>query len=277
MENNTYFIDLQKKEELARLQIQDNLFNEIFRPLPKLFVPKTDSFILDLACGPGGWANMIAQMYGIPTMGIDISEQMIRYARAQAEARQVSARFMVANILKIPWDLPDQQFDLINLRFIAGLVPIAAYENLLEECNRVLQPGGVICNTEACFMSSPRAPYNQRLSTITYEAMARAGLIYSKYDMASNPIFAEILKKMGFEEQELTPYIIDLAADTDIYQPMRDNFKMSSYLLRPFIEQTGVCSLQEYDEIYEGFCREMSSPDFRAHWFLYSLSARKSS
>jgi ubiquinone/menaquinone biosynthesis C-methylase UbiE len=277
MEKNTYFIDPQKKEELARLQIQDSLFNEIFEPLPKLFVPKTDSFVLDLACGPGGWANMIAQTYGISTVGVDISQQMIRYARAQAEARQVPARFMVANILKFPWDVPDQHFDLVNSRFIAGLVPVVMYENLLAECNRVLRPGGVFCNTEAFYMSSPQAPFNQRLTMIIYEAMARAGLTYSKYDMASNAILAEMLKKMDFREQVLTPYVIDLAADTDIYQPMRENFKMSSYLLRSFIEQTGVCSLQEYDDVYEGHCREMSSPDFRAHWFLYSLSARKSS
>ena len=46
--------------------------------------------MLDLACGPGGWACEVARLYPqIDVIGVDISEKMMRYARAHAQAQRL--------------------------------------------------------------------------------------------------------------------------------------------------------------------------------------------
>jgi len=88
MEHNTYLMNIESETELARLQLQEGLFNNIIDTFPSQFVPGAGKSILDLACGPAGWLLNIIQAH--PEMsgtGVDLSAQMIRYARARAQAR----------------------------------------------------------------------------------------------------------------------------------------------------------------------------------------------
>src|SRR3954462_2124554 len=97
---STYFIDNNDDQELARLQLQDNLFNEIIDDLPSQFHPLDNARVLDLGCGPGGWVLKVAQIYPqLSLTGVDISPQMITYARAQAGVRDLSSQFRIMNIV----------------------------------------------------------------------------------------------------------------------------------------------------------------------------------
>ena len=55
------------------------------------------SRVLDLGCGPGLYANRFARL-GHTVHGIDFSPASIRYARAQCEGEQLTARFALADI-----------------------------------------------------------------------------------------------------------------------------------------------------------------------------------
>ena len=92
--------------------------------------------VLDLACGPGEWALEVSREFPeLSVTGVDLSEQMIRYARAQAQARNLKTLFRIMDILQIPWeDFPDQSFDFINVRFITSLVPKHLLPALYHEC-----------------------------------------------------------------------------------------------------------------------------------------------
>jgi|SRR5579885_248489 ubiquinone/menaquinone biosynthesis C-methylase UbiE len=270
---NTYFIDHRDERELARLLMQDNLFNEIIAMVPEQFAPRGNARILDLACGPGGWALQVAQAYPqCSVVGVDISERMIAYARAQAEARELAVQFRIMNILR-PWDFPDSYFDLVNARFIDGLCPAASLEPLLRECLRVLRPGGVLRITETVHMSAPTSPATERLQEMVHVAMYQAGYSFSPYEMATNVVGARFLKYLGFKRMTLVPYVIDLSADSPVHQPMLENLQMADNLLRPFIAKTQICSLEEFDRLTEAQFREWNERDFCAHWFVCSLVA----
>lgn len=254
---NTYFIDHRDERELARLQLQDNLFNEIIAMVPEQFVPRSNARILDLACGPGGWALQVAQAYPeCSVVGVDISERMIAYARAQAEARELAVQFRIMNILH-PWDFPDSYFDLINARFIDGLCPAASLEPLLQECLRVMRPEGVLRITETVHMSAPASPATEKLQEIVHAAMYQAGYSFSPYEMALNVAGARLLKHLGFRRMTLVPYVIDLSAGTPLHRPMLENLHMANNLLRPFIARTPICSLEEFDHLMEALLRPL--------------------
>ena len=55
--------------------------------------------LLDLGCGPGLYANRIAE-YGIEVIGLDVSRRSLDFARAQGRAGSLSSVFRQANYLE---------------------------------------------------------------------------------------------------------------------------------------------------------------------------------
>lgn len=276
---NTYFINPDDERELARLQFQDQIFNEIVEILPKQFKPFPGARILDVACGPGGWLLQIAAAYPeISVIGVDISPQMIRYARAQAESRQLGrVQFRIMDILKKPWDFPDQYFDFINMRFISGLTPVTTLDPLLQECERLLRPGGVLRNTEAAYLSAPISPGVQRSTVETSDAIYRTGLCFSPRDLSFNPVIGRNLKKMGFQDVCVVPYALDLSYGTSLHQPILQDMLVSLHLLEPFLAKIKGMSREVTQELIEQYMQDWNSPDFCAYWFLTSVCGTKKS
>src|SRR5579875_18431 len=59
--SNTYVIDSEEAAELARLMQQDRILTEALGGLfPEGRLLPEDGCLLDLACGPGGWALEVA-------------------------------------------------------------------------------------------------------------------------------------------------------------------------------------------------------------------------
>lgn len=144
---NPYFIDPESGAEMARLLDQDRL---VTKGMGGLFSGLTDSEIssiqriLDIACGPGGWAQEVAFAYPEKeVVGIDMSQAMIEYARQQVHLQHLkNATFQVMNVMK-PLTFDDKSFDLVDARSISFLPP-AAWHGGLQECLRILRPGGFI-------------------------------------------------------------------------------------------------------------------------------------
>ncbi|HEU5378247.1 MAG TPA: class I SAM-dependent methyltransferase [Ktedonobacteraceae bacterium] len=275
---NTYFIDPNSEMELARLQLQDNLFNELIDVFPGQFqaAHRSDASILDLACGPGGWLLQVAAAHpDYSTIGVDISERMIRYARAQAEVRELSTQFRIMDILTFPWNFPDSSFDLVNIRFSTGFVPVSQWPRLLQESWRVLRSGGVFRHIEVVHMSTPMSPAMHQLAHMVYRGMHMAGLSFGPYEGATGAILAAHLKQIGFEEVALTPYVADLSSGAPLHAPMLENFHVSNRLLKPFLLKMKICTSEEFDELLDAQEREYQGQDFSAHWYINSLSCTK--
>src|SRR5437667_11581233 len=88
---NTYIFDPESPQELARLINQDRFTTRTMggalAELPEL---PSGTQVLDVACGPGGWALDVAhERPDVEVSGVDISHIMIDYANARARSQQL--------------------------------------------------------------------------------------------------------------------------------------------------------------------------------------------
>jgi ubiquinone/menaquinone biosynthesis C-methylase UbiE len=277
-QQSTYMFDINDGRELARLGLQDNLFNAIIPRFPAQFIPHGQDQVLDVACGPGGWALQAIQDYPrLSITGVDISPHMIQYARAQAEVRKLDAQFRMMDIGKIPWDFPDEHFDFVNARFVTGAVSTSAWNSFLQECWRVLKPGGVFRSVEAVYMSAPTCPAIQKIIQLTLAVMHKIGITYSSNDMAVSPIVSQILKHVGFDDLVAVPYMVDLSCEAPLHYSMGENLKMASNLLKPLIIRFEGISFEELEKLYQEWDQEWNAPSFYCHWHLCGVSGVKTS
>ena len=98
------------------------------------------SRVLDLASGSGASALFIAERFGCQVQGIDLGQQNVDQARADADARglQHQVAFEVADAERLPFD--DQAFDAIICECAFCLFPDK--RAAAAEIARLLRPGG---------------------------------------------------------------------------------------------------------------------------------------
>ncbi|MFA7140731.1 MAG: class I SAM-dependent methyltransferase [Proteiniphilum sp.] len=100
--------------------------------------------ILDLGCGPGLYAELLAQK-GHSVTAIDFSESSIQYAISQAKAKQLKIEYIAQNYLDMNFE---GQFDLVMLIYLdfCALLPDER-DKVLEKIYKALKKGGLfICD-----------------------------------------------------------------------------------------------------------------------------------
>lgn len=95
--------------------------------------------VLDVACGTGNTALPAARL-GADVIGVDIAENLIEQAKANAAAEGLDARFEVGDAEALAFD--DDSFDAIITQFGAMFAPRP--EVVVSEFVRVVKPGGLI-------------------------------------------------------------------------------------------------------------------------------------
>ena len=112
--------------------------------------------VLEVGCGAGVDLARFAKG-GADVTGVDLAESAIVLARSNFEQQQLRGRFEVADGEHLP--LPDDTYDLV---FAHGVVQYTANpRQLVEECRRVLKPGG-----EAIFQVYNRISWLNALSKL---------------------------------------------------------------------------------------------------------------
>lgn len=128
--------------------------------------------ILDVGCGIGGSTLYLAEKFQAQATGITLSPVQATRATARAQAANLApqTQFKVADALTMPF--PDQQFDLVWSLESGEHMPDKT--KFLQECCRVLQPGGILIMATWCHRvcdpsQSPLTPAEQRLLAQIYQ------------------------------------------------------------------------------------------------------------
>lgn len=270
----TYVADPNDELEMTRLVQQDSL---ITQGMGGLFPEQSDlssiHSILDIACGPGGWALQVAQTYPeIEVTGVDLSIRMIMYARAQALIFDVpNAHFRLMDVLK-PLDFPDGSFDMVNARLLFAFMPPPSWPTFLQECLRVTRPGGIIRLTE-CEFPLTSSPAVEEINALTIRAFHLAGKSFSPdgHHIAITPVLSSFLHDAGCQNIQQKAHVLDYSAGKKAREYFYSDYKTSFQVGLPFLLKSGLTTAEAFNTLYQQALKEIWSEEFRAIQFFLTV------
>ena len=124
-------------DRLALLDEEGWTANNHYHRLMLRYVPRGCGEALEIGCGTGSFARLLAERCK-RVVGLDLSSEMIRVARARS-AQKRNLEFQVADAMT--WEFPTAQFD-----FICSIATMHHLEQreLLAKMRDALRPGGVL-------------------------------------------------------------------------------------------------------------------------------------
>lgn len=278
---NTYIFDAESPAELARLINQDAITT---RAMGGPFSGLTDDeiaslhHVLDLACGPGGWVLDVAfaSPY-IEVAGIDISQTMVNYADARARSQGLSnASFGVMDITQ-PLDFTASTFDLVNARFVGGVLPRTAWAPFIVECTRLLRSGGILRLTEVIDWGTSTSPAFEQMSALFNQATWRLGYGFSPdgRTIGTTEVLPRLLRTAGYQHVQCKAHVLEQSADTPAWADSYRNYEVAYSLLQPFLVKAGVIMQEDLSRLYQQLLIEMHYDDFCAMWHFMSAWGTK--
>jgi ubiquinone/menaquinone biosynthesis C-methylase UbiE len=269
--SDTYFVQNRSDKEFARLQLQSQMLTA---GMGGVLSEQSDLAIfqrvLDVGCGTGDWLIEAAKtsLSMSVLVGVDINRQMVEYARAQAEAQQVSERvqFRTMDALGI-LDFPAASFDLVNQRFGQSYVRIWEWPKLLAECQRVSEPGGVIRITESDTAWKSSSSALRRLGQILAQALYRAGCYFTPDSHGITSQLAGLLNKSGLQNVQTRAYMLEYCTGTVEGERFIEDVELLYRAVSPFIQKWNRVA-EGYETIYQQALNEMHQPEFVATWSL---------
>ncbi len=132
-----------REGEIERLLTQSAAMEPDARAMLDLIGLEPGARCLDVGCGPGGITALMSEMVGETghVIGLDRNPAFLEFARVRAPA---NVSFVQGDAFAA--DLPDGQFDLVHMRFVASTS--GDPERLIKEAARLSRPGGVVALQE---------------------------------------------------------------------------------------------------------------------------------
>ncbi|GCE22378.1 hypothetical protein KDK_61780 [Dictyobacter kobayashii] len=277
---DTYITDPESGLEMTRLSEQDRLLTQgMGGVLPEFTtLPKNIMHILDIGCGPGGWVLDVAYRYPrCEVVGLDVSIQMVEYARARAAAEgRGNAIFVHGNVLQ-PLEFAAAEFDLVNIRLAATFLLSTAWPGVLAEIRRILRPGGIIRISESDKMTVGPSPTLEKMLKSSYQAVSALGYGFSSdgsgLGVASS--LKNLLTQSGFGGITLYPHPIDFSFQTELHKSQYDNFVVTFTTLLPLFLHSKAMTQEDFTEALRQVRIEMLHEDFKGVWHMLTAIGKK--
>ena len=268
---STYFVqDRGNQDEVRRLELQGHLLT---RGMDGVLAeqPETQVFrrVLDVGCGTGDWLLSAAQRYpNMSLFGVDVSRTMIEYARVQAEAKGMADRieFHVMDALRM-LEFPRGYFGLVNQRLGISYLRTWDWPNLLQEYQRVTQPGGIIRVTEPEIAIESRSPALTYLYDLVLDAFFHAGHLFERESCGVTGRLAGLLQQSGLQRVQSKEYVLLFQSGTEEGQLFFEDIRRGFRTIMPFLRKWAQVP-SDYEEVYQQALAEMQEPNFVATWRL---------
>jgi tocopherol O-methyltransferase len=208
------------REKKDRRQAQIDLIEEL---LQWANVTQADN-ILDVGCGIGGSSLYLAEKFGATATGVTLSPVQANRAIDRAKAAQVDAHFQVADALNMPF--ADDSFDLVWSLESGEHMPDKA--KFLQECYRVLKPGGTFILATWCHRSTHLYP----LSADEQKHLEDIYRVYCLPYVISLPEYEKIARDASFRNLRTADWSIAVAPFWDVVIDSTFNLEALMGLLR---------------------------------------------
>lgn len=164
----------------------------------------TGKTVLDIGCGSGAIAVLLARDYGARSVvGIDVEDDVCNAAARLAEKEGVADTVSILKVKPGPLDFPDQSFDVVFSK--DSIIHIPDKEALSRDVFRILVPGGWFAASD-WLISHDDEPSPDMKTYIAAEAL--------EFAMSSPARYQRALEQAGFEQVALrnrNPWYRDLA------------------------------------------------------------------
>lgn len=194
--------------KINRRQAQINLIEELL-----IFAQVTDAEnILDVGCGIGGSTLYLAEKFNCNATGITLSPLQVSRATERAIEANFSEKvqFLRANALEMPFE--DNTFDLVWTLESGEHMPDKT--KFLQECYRVLKPGGKLIMATWCHRST-----NSLAGELTDDEKIHLEKIYQVYCLPyviSLPEYEKIVNNCGFKDIKADDWSMAVAPFWDV-------------------------------------------------------------
>lgn len=162
-------------------------------------------WVLDVGCGPGHFARMLAETVGTRggVVGVDASAPMIAYASRRAN-RLTNCRFEVAPAQSL--GLPDAAFDVVTSTFFMHHIPSETRTAALAHMYRVLRPGGRLLIADAYPNGAVTPRVTRALTRLARHRGSGDGSHHAVDPFVDTDVrrHADTLRELGFTEPRFT-------------------------------------------------------------------------
>lgn len=277
LKSATYFLNADSGAEIVRQMRQTVLITQAMGGTlthhPDLSQVQD---VLDVYCGPGGWALELAFANPeIDVVGIDSNESMVEYAYTQARIQGLdNASFYTMDACR-SLDFFDETFDMVSARFIAAFLSRSDWPTAVCELVRITRPGGIVHLTEFDEEGNSNSAAYETLKKLYARAFARNGQsfhpMFDGTHLNITPHLARFLQEAGCKRLQCQAHVIDFSAGTPAAISTYENLKIAYKLGQPFLLEMGVATQGELDDLYGQMLIDMLSDDFRALWYFLSV------
>lgn len=217
MHHGFYGWDGSKK--LDRRQAQIDLIEEFLKWGE---VDSQSQTILDVGCGIGGSSLYLAERFAAEVTGITLSPVQAARAASRAQAASLRAHFQVADAQSMPFT--DNSFDLVWSLESGEHMPDKRV--FLQECYRVLKPGGKLLFATWCHRPTHRG--SRPLTTDEIEHLEQIYEVYCLPYVISLPEYKAIAQSIGFN-------VLKTADWSNAVAPFWDEVILSAFSLEAIL------------------------------------------
>lgn len=236
------------------------------------------SHILNIGCGLGTWTLDVARRYPeVQIVGIDDQHATIRAANRDAKAMRLSnVLHYYVQQLSVPFPFPDASFDLITMHFLSRMLRYSSWPYLLQECRRLLRPGGklYLLDFEAGISN---APAHEAVWKLFLQAMRLCGQSCSSEDRYLGLLceIESLFVHAGFEDVALKSYLLNYSSGVPLHEEWLREFRLIAAYLQPSLVRMGLVTQHQSGKLLAQQKQELEKPDFHAVLPLFSVWGTK--